>query len=139
MQRKNEAKDAGLIYVVVGILKQGDKLLLAERPSDKPYAGYWEFPGGKVEEYENVQLALKRELYEELGIEVISSKHLFDHHHTYPDKRVLLEVWSVTQFLGQPRGKENQSLRWVTFTEMRELNLLEGNWVILDRLLHEIV
>jgi 8-oxo-dGTP diphosphatase len=122
------------VHAVVGIIKRDSKILVGERPEDKPYGGYWEFPGGKVEENESGEQALKRELHEELGIDVITAKPWFEHTHAYPDKTVLLEMWIVTQFLNEPYSKENQVLRWVTLTEMMELRLLEGNLPILDRL-----
>lgn len=127
------------IHAVAGILQNANKLLVAQRPVGKPYSGYWEFPGGKVEKQEAGEQALKRELHEELGIEIISSQHLFNHTHSYPDKNVLLEVWLVSQFSGEPQSKENQELRWVTQSEMKQLQLLEGNWPILDKIHHLIM
>ncbi len=122
------------IRTVVGILKRDNKILVAERPDNKPYAGYWEFPGGKIEENESSNAALIRELHEELGIRVISAQPWFEHTHAYPDKIVLLEMWLVTEFLGEPHGKENQTLQWATFPELVALRLLEGNWAIIERI-----
>lgn len=123
-----------MIRAVVGILKRNETLLVAQRPEGKPYSGYWEFPGGKVEKNESSQAALERELHEELGIEVVSAKHWFEHTHAYPDKTVVLEMWLVDQFNGEPHSKENQELRWVTIEQMLELNLLEGNIPIMDKI-----
>ncbi len=63
-----------VVHVVAGILLRGDRMLIAERPAGKPYDGYWEFPGGKIEENESAHAALARELHEELGIEVVSAQ-----------------------------------------------------------------
>lgn len=123
-----------IIHAVAGILQRNDKLLVAERPVGKPYSGFWEFPGGKIEAAETGSDALKRELHEELGVVVLASTHLFNHSYDYPDKRVNLEVWQVTQFSGEPVSLENQSLRWVTLSEMSHLRLLEGNWPIVEKL-----
>ena len=123
-----------MIRVAVGIVKRGEALLVAERPLDKPYSGYWEFPGGKIETNESGRDALTRELQEELGINVLSANLLFEHTHTYPDKTVLLEIWLIDQFEGDPYGKENQQLKWATLAEMPNLRLLEGNWFILEKL-----
>jgi 8-oxo-dGTP diphosphatase len=123
-----------MIRVAVGILRQQNRILVAERPSGKPYAGYWEFPGGKIEENELSLDALKRELHEELGITVSDAEHWFDHIHHYPDKTVLLEMWMISSFSGEMHSKENQQLRWVTFEEMQALRLLEGNWPIMERI-----
>jgi len=123
-----------LIRAVVGIIKRGEKVLVAKRPENKPYSGYWEFPGGKIEENELGKDALIRELHEELGVDVASAKHLFDHVHAYPDKTVILELWLVMDFSGEPHSKENQEIRWVTLSEMLSLNLLEGNWAIMEKI-----
>lgn len=123
-----------MIQVAVGILRRGDKLLVSERPADKPYSGYWEFPGGKIEAGETGEAALKRELHEELGIVVNEAAFWFSHHHDYPDKSVVLEMWLVDDFNGEPESRENQVLRWVTYTEMLSLRLLEGNLPIMNRL-----
>jgi 8-oxo-dGTP diphosphatase len=109
-------------------------MLVCERPPGKPYAGFWEFPGGKVELNESPLDALKRELHEELGIEVLEADFLFQHQHDYPDKKVLLDLWRITQFSGEPTSCEQQTLLWATHTEIRHLPLLEGNWAILDAL-----
>jgi 8-oxo-dGTP diphosphatase len=124
----------GLIPVVVGVLKRDNKLLVAERPAGKPYSGYWEFPGGKVEPGETSEQAIHRELHEELGIEVLSAEFCFEHEHAYPDKTVHLHIWLISSFSGEPHSRENQQLRWVTLAEMLELRLLEGNWPILDKI-----
>jgi 8-oxo-dGTP diphosphatase len=123
-----------LIRVAVGILKRGDKFLIAERPKGKPYDGYWEFPGGKLETNESGAQALKRELQEELGIDVIAAEFLFEHIHVYPDKTVFLEMWLVNEFIGEPQNKENQVLRWATLEDMHTLRLLEGNGPILEKI-----
>lgn len=123
------------IRVAVGILKRDDKLLVAQRPFGKPYSGYWEFPGGKIEPNESGEAALKRELHEELGIAIRTAAFLFEHEHQYPDKAVHLEIWLVTEFEGEPHSKEEQALRWVTHTEMQALRLLEGNWPLLDKIM----
>ena len=129
-EKFKQCRETRLIRVAVGIVKREDKILVAQRPIDKPYSGYWEFPGGKIEADETGDQALKRELLEELGIAVTEAVPLFEHEHAYPDKTVLLEMWLVTQFDGEPTGKENQSLKWATLAEMLTLRLLEGNSVL---------
>jgi 8-oxo-dGTP diphosphatase len=122
------------IYATVGILKRADTILVAQRPPNKPYSGYWEFPGGKIEANETSEAAIKRELHEELGIQVTAAQCCFQHTHTYPDQAVVLEVWLITEFTGEPHSKENQQLRWLTWAEIMKLQLLEGNWAIMDRI-----
>ena len=125
-----------MIRAVAGILKRDDKVLVGERPLGKPYSGYWEFPGGKIESGESGEEALKRELFEELGVEIQKARCLLSHQHAYPDKTVFLEVWEVVDFIGEPQNIEHKTLRWVTLSEMRQLRLLEGNWAILEKLIN---
>jgi 8-oxo-dGTP diphosphatase len=127
-------KDKITVHAVAGLIMRDGKLLVAERPQGKPYSGYWEFPGGKVEENEAGDVAIKRELHEELGIEVIQADRWFEHLHAYPDKTVYLELWRVTEFSGEPQGLENQVLRWVSFEEILHLQLLEGNLAFLSQI-----
>jgi mutator protein MutT len=127
-------KDKISVHAVAGLVMRDGKLLVAERPEGKPYSGYWEFPGGKVEDNEGSDAAIKRELQEELGIEVTQADRWFDHLHAYPDKTVLLELWRVSEFIGEPQSKENQVLRWVNYEEILHLRLLEGNLAILSQI-----
>ena len=120
-----------IINVAVGILRKENKILITKRPEGKPYSGYWEFPGGKIESHESGVDALKRELREELGIHVLHAEFWFQHSHTYPDKKVLLEMWQVFTYKGKPQSKEKQELRWVTLQELFAFQILEGNLAIL--------
>jgi len=112
-------------HAAVGVIQREDGwVLLAERPVGKPWAGYWEFPGGKVEEGETPKQALNRELQEELGIEVTSLypwlTRSFDYQAKYdaagqldsPAKTVKLHFFIITKWDGEPRGLENQRLVW---------------------------
>lgn len=127
-------KDKLNVHAVAGIVMRDGRLLVAERPEGKPYSGYWEFPGGKVEDYESSESAIKRELKEELGIDVVTSIHWFEHLHAYPDKTVLLELWRITEFSGEPQGHENQTLSWVSYEELLHLRLLDGNLALLSQI-----
>lgn len=127
-------RDLQPVRVVVGILIRDDKILIAQRPVGKPYSGYWEFPGGKIEANESAKEALQRELREELRIDVIQAQSWFSYAHSYPEKTVLLAVWLVTEFLGEPHGNENQILHWASFAEISEWRLLEGNNKIINRI-----
>ncbi len=99
--------------VAVGVLIQPDgSFLLAQRPTGKPYEGYWEFPGGKLEPGESVEAALVRELDEELGIQAhtIALWHTLEH--DYPHAYVRLFFCKVTGWEGQPVGREGQAFAW---------------------------
>lgn len=109
--------DKRFIHVAVGVIKntQG-QILIAKRPVHAHQGGLWEFPGGKVEPTETVQVALARELKEELAIEVLSSSPLIQIRHDYGDKAVMLDVHVVEHFSGNPIGVEGQEVRWVDIT-----------------------
>lgn len=102
------------IHVAAAVIRAADgRVLIAKRPLNKHQGGLWEFPGGKVEAGETVEATLARELAEELGIAVTAAQPLIQVRHDYPDKQVLLDVWQVTAFDGEPHGAEGQPLAWV--------------------------
>ena len=89
--------------VAAGILLDGEnRYLLGQRPEGKPYAGYWEVPGGKVEKGETIFQALQRELQEELGIDIQSSEELTVLEHDYPHAYVRLYVSIIRDWTGKP-------------------------------------
>jgi len=95
------------------ILRPDGALLLAERPGDKPWSGWWELPGGKIEPGETVLQALARELQEELGIQVTEATPWVTHIHEYPKSIVRLAFCKVTAWQGSPDGLEGQAIAWV--------------------------
>lgn len=98
-----------VLQVVVGLVyDQSGRVLLSKRIPPSSYPGYWELPGGKIEPGESALEALKRELFEEIGIQVIKAKSLKKIEHTYPDYAVCIEVFNVDQYLGTVKGLENQ-------------------------------
>lgn len=105
--------EAAEVAVAVAVLLDGrGRYLLAQRPLGKPYAGYWEFPGGKVEPGETPFQALARELQEELDIRVRSATPWMVHHFVYPHARVRLHLFRVLAWEGLPRPQEQQVLAW---------------------------
>jgi 8-oxo-dGTP diphosphatase len=99
--------------VAAGILLDSQqRFLMGQRPVGKPYAGYWEFPGGKVEVGETLFQTLQRELQEELGITIHSSIDLMTIEHDYPHAYVRIHVSVIRDWTGEPTGCENQALSW---------------------------
>lgn len=101
------------IDVAAGIIWQAGRFLAAQRPPDKPHAGFWEFPGGKLEPGEDAAQALARELAEELDIRVRTAAFWRCTEHDYPERglHVRLHFFHVTAFDGQPSSREGQALR----------------------------
>ena len=105
--------DRAVVQVAVGVLVRGDgAFLLTSRPAGKPYAGYWEFPGGKLEAGEDVRAALQRELCEELGVQVRSTHAWHDEMVDYPHALVHLHFWIVSAWEGELRMLEGQTFSW---------------------------
>ena len=120
--------------VVVGILVGPDGYLVQQRPPGKPCAGYWEFPGGKIEPGETPEQALDRELHEELAVRVVQSRFLMEHLHDYDHANVRLLVYLVTRFEGAPVPIEGQNLLWGSLDQIRSMEVLEAVYPILERM-----
>jgi len=135
--KKHPAKNS-LVHVSVGVIERNSPngmkhILIAKRSLDVHQGGFWEFPGGKVEEGERVIEALSRELNEELGIELLQDaiQPLIQIEHDYGDKQVLLDVWRVRGFSGEPRGREGQPLRWVPVNDLMQFAFPAANQSII--------
>ncbi|MCW5220746.1 NUDIX domain-containing protein [Verminephrobacter aporrectodeae] len=103
----------GRTEVAVGILLRADgAVLLSTRPPGKPCAGYWEFPGGKIEAGETVEQALRRELIEELGVTIGPASVWKITQHDYPHALVRLHWCKVRQWTGEFEMREGQSMAW---------------------------
>ena len=103
------------VDVAVGVLIDGDgSFLLTSRPDGKVYAGYWEFPGGKVEPGENIEQALRRELHEELGITIGTAEPWQVELVDYPHARVRLHFCKVREWSGDFEMRERQRMAWQT-------------------------
>lgn len=133
-------QDAGLdmrpmLEVVAAVIQRSDgRFLLARRPDGKPYAGYWEFPGGKVEPGETAPDALRRELREELGIEVGRAYPWLTRRFDYPHALVRLNFFRVADWRGGLHGREGQQLSWQTPEQVTVEPLLPANGPILAAL-----
>ena len=125
---------ASRIHVAVGVLIDSKNcVLLTRRLKGTHLAGYWEFPGGKVEAGESVQTALARELEEELGTRIGETVPLMTVSHDYGEKQVLLDVHQVKDWNGEPHGAEGQPLAWVNADSLDEFQVPEANAEIMSR------
>lgn len=120
------------IQVAVGVIQKGDKVLIGQRCVQDQYFQKWEFPGGKLEQGESALSALKRELSEELGIEVLQALSLIRIDHDYPDRQVALHVFWVGDFLGEPKGAEGQAIKWISPEHCYKEDFLAANEPIVN-------
>ena len=134
------------VHVAVGVIFDcspsslaSANILIAKRADHQHQGGLWEFPGGKVETGERVQVALQRELEEELGLQssIDDMRPLITIPFHYPDKSVLLDVWAVynTTAFKESIGKEGQPLVWVEQSELANYEFPAANKAIIDALL----
>lgn len=123
------------VEVAAAVLQRPDgSFLLAQRPADKIWAGYWEFPGGKVEAGESAHDALVRELREELGIDVMTAYPWLTRVFTYPHATVRLSFFRVTEWCGEMHPHEGQQFSWQHATEVAVHPVLPANAPILRAL-----
>ena len=126
-----------LIRVVAGILlNQDGDYLLSSRPEGKPYAGYWEFAGGKVEAGETDFQALQREFEEELGIRILAATPWLTKIHSYEHARVCLKfLWvNPDQWTGEPQSREGQAWSWQKAGDFNVAPMLPANGPLLRAL-----
>lgn len=128
------------VEVAVGIvLRQHEgqeQFLLGSRPEGKPYAGYWEFPGGKIEAGESVEEALRREFEEELGITIGAAEIWRVTEHDYAHARVRLHWCKVREWQGELEMREGQQVAWQTL-QTTVGPILPGAFPVLDALAQE--
>ena len=121
--------------VAAAVLTQPNgRVLLAHRPPGKVYAGYWEFPGGKVEPGESLETALARELHEELGIVVTTPCRWITRVFEYPHATVRLNFFRVFEWQGEPHPREGQIFSWQQPDAVEVTPLLPANFPILKAL-----
>ena len=120
--------------VAAAVIERPGEFLLAQRPEGKPYPGYWEFPGGKIEPGEDARAALDRELREELGIEVRTATPWITRVYAYTHATVRLHFFRVTRWDNEPRPLEDQAIRWQPITAPDVSPMLPANAPVLAAL-----
>lgn len=127
--------DTALTRVAAAVLRRPDgQVLLAQRPPGRAYAGYWEFPGGKLEPGETPRDALVRELREELGIHVVRAAPWLVQHFAYPHANVELNFFRVFEWNGELHGHDGQAFAWQTPGAFDRAPLLPANTRVLAAL-----
>lgn len=123
------------VEVAAAVIQRADgSFLLAQRPAGKVYAGWWEFPGGKIEAGEAAERALARELHEELGIDVRTAYPWLTRVHVYEHATVRLNFFRVTDWVGEPHPRENQAFVWQRIDAPMASPMLPANAPVLASL-----
>jgi 8-oxo-dGTP diphosphatase len=126
---------SSVVEVAAAVIERADgAFLLAQRPTGKVYAGWWEFPGGKVEPREPPAQALARELHEELGIQVRRAYPWVTRVHAYEHATVRLNFFRVAEWAGEPHPREEQAIRWQRLDAPMAAPMLPANAPVLASL-----
>jgi 8-oxo-dGTP diphosphatase len=120
--------------VAAAVIERPGEILLAQRPAGKPYPGYWEFPGGKIEQGEDPLRALTRELKEELDITVTAATPWITRVYAYTHATVRLHFFRVTAWDGEPKPLEDQAIAWQRVASPGVSPMLPANAPVLNAL-----
>ena len=123
-----------VVDVAVGVIKRDQEIYISKRSDALHQGGKWEFPGGKQEVNETPMQALRRELKEEIGIEVTQALDYMLIEHDYGDKRVRLHIQVVDSFVGEPAHLEGQISRWVHIAQLSDYEFPAANVEIVKKL-----
>ncbi|MDO8954010.1 MAG: 8-oxo-dGTP diphosphatase MutT [Gammaproteobacteria bacterium] len=127
------------LHVVIGIIiNANNECCIAKRAKHVHLGGLWEFPGGKVEPNEEANIALARELNEELGIIVQRASPFIQIPYDYVDRKVFLDFWLITEFTGEAKGREGQPVKWVPLPQLAEYEFPEANRLVIAHLLNPL-
>jgi mutator protein MutT len=122
-----------VIAVVAAVIEQDGRFLLTRRQPGVHLEGMWEFPGGKIDEGESHEHALRREIREELGADVEVRDLVFDITHEYPERTIALYFYECA-LVGEPRPLLGQEMRWVARHELRSLGFPPADAELITRL-----
>lgn len=126
------------IHVVAGILEdEEERVLIADRARSRSMQDHWEFPGGKVITGESATAALRRELFEELGIEIAAPRLFQRIEHDYADLKVAIDFYRVDEWQGTPAGAEGQQIKWVDKNSLHQQKLLPADAPVIDALIQQ--
>lgn len=135
MTKNKLRKKYNWVAVVAGIIKKGDQILIGQRPENQSLPGQWEFPGGKIELGESPELALKRELFEELGIDAQIGKLKTAITHSFEDRGIVILYYEVKYWKGEAKANHHIQLEWVWPEELKTRPIPEANKNSLDLIL----
>lgn len=134
----NAKKENKITEVVAALLRDGERFMICQRPAHKTRGLLWEFVGGKLEEGENKEEALRRECMEEIGVDIEVQDIYMDVIHDYPDMKVHLTLFNARILEGSPRMIEHNDIKWITPAQIPEYDFCPADVDILKKLEEEI-
>ena len=127
-----------LKIVVGGLIHQNQKILICQRKEEGDHPLKWEFPGGKLKDNENNEEALRRELKEELNLEIVEMSFFDEYLYEYAklSKKLKLIFFQIFKFEGQIQNKVHQQLKWIDISNLSDYDFLEGDLKIINKLIN---
>ena len=127
-----------LKIVVGGLIHQKKKILICQRKEEGDHPLKWEFPGGKLKDNENNEQALRRELKEELNLEIVEMSFFDEYLYEYEklSKKLKLIFFQIFKFEGQIQNKVHQQLKWIDISNLSDYDFLEGDLKIINKLIN---
>ena len=127
-----------LKIVVGGLIHQNQKILICQRKEEGDHPLKWEFPGGKLKDNENNEEALRRELKEELNLEIVEMSFFDEYPYEYKklSKKLKLIFFQIFKFEGQIQNKVHQQLKWIDISNLSDYDFLEGDLKIINKLIN---
>lgn len=135
-------KASSLPHKIIGVAviwNDNGKILIDRRRQHGAMAGLWEFPGGKIEPGETIEECIKREIDEELAIDIEVGEHLITIDHDYTELRVTLTVHECRHIKGVPQPLECDEIRWVNLEQLKQFNFPDANFQIIAALQQKII
>lgn len=132
---KSPSKKRPHHHIGVGIIKRDDRVLIALRPEDAMLGGLWEFPGGKQKKGEEIEKTVRRELREELGVEIAITKPFMKLDHAYSHFKITLHAYLCELKNGEPSAKSSQRVLWVPVNELEEYPFPKANRKLTEKLM----
>ena len=123
-----------VFVVTAGLIFNDEKFLITQRPDNDPFAGKWEFPGGKKRDDETLEDCLAREIREELNIQIDVQELLTKIQHEYLNFFIQLHVFRCRHISGTPQPDQNQQWQWITKKELPDFDFLDADRVAIEKL-----
>ena len=120
--------------VTAALIRHDERILIAQRGRDKRFASQWEFPGGKVRPDESLEDCLRREIKEELNLEIRVDRHCCTVHHRYPEFDIELITFWCSIMAGELRLTEHEQVRWITLAEASQYDFVEADLKVIAAL-----